>query len=85
MNDSKDHKAAAEPPPDCRVMRRVGWWVVFDQKNDMGEIPEGFFIDDHRAETFAQEPGWLYNHLVPCLIVHNAQGKPPAANERNKG
>ena len=23
MNDSKDHKAAAEPPLDCRVMRRV--------------------------------------------------------------
>lgn len=24
MNDSKDHKAAAEPPLDCRVERRCG-------------------------------------------------------------
>ena len=68
----QETKVAAEPPLDCRVMRRVGWWVVFDQTNDMGKVPDGFYIDDHRAEHFAKEPWWLRNHLVPCLIVHNA-------------
>lgn len=63
MNDSKDHKAAAEPPLDGLL--RVGWWVVFDEPNDIGEIPFGFFITDERAKTFSREPGFYKNHLEP--------------------
>lgn len=34
--------------------RQVGWWVVFDEPDDLGEVPEG--------------RGLLKNHLVPCCI-----------------
>lgn len=46
-------------------MIRVGWWVVFDEQNDEGATPGGFYIDDDRAAKFADEPGWLKNHLEP--------------------
>jgi hypothetical protein len=46
-------------------MVRVGWWVVFDEPNDVGQIPFGFFISDERARTFDKEPGFLRNHLEP--------------------
>lgn len=49
-------------------MRRVGWWVVFEEANDIGEIPDGFFVDDERAKTFGDEPGFLQYHLAPCWI-----------------
>lgn len=54
--------------------RRVGWWVVFDEPNDIGEIPGGFFVDDVRAQTFGHEPGWGKNHLEPCWIDADRDG-----------
>lgn len=47
--------------------RRVGWWVVFEEAND-GEIPDGFFVDDERAKTLGDEPGFVRHRLAPCWI-----------------
>ncbi len=58
----------AQGPAERKDRRRVGWWVVFDEPNDVGEVPDGFFVDEARAAKFPSEPGWLTNHLVPCWI-----------------
>ena len=58
----------AQGPAERKGRSRVGWWVVFDEPNDVGEVPDGFFVDEARAAKFPSEPGWLTNHLVPCWI-----------------
>ena len=65
--------AAAVQPVAPAGWLRVGWWVVFDEANDEGEIPGGFCISDKRAETFASEPGWLKNRLIPLYASPTAQ------------
>jgi len=53
-------------------MRQVGWFVMFDEPNDIGEVPDGFLIDMERGKTFDTENGWLKNHLVPVTMEPNA-------------
>lgn len=48
--------------------RRVGWWVVFDEPDDDGTTPAGFFVDEQRAVNFHLEPGFKRNHLEPVFL-----------------
>jgi hypothetical protein len=55
-----------------------GFWVVFDEPGEDGEMSEGFYIDAKRAATFANEQGWLRNHLEPlCRKAVHSQGTQP--------
>jgi hypothetical protein len=61
MNSSVEHM---DNHTHAGMRMLPGWWVVFDASNDIGEIPEGFYINEERGESFHLEKGFLKNHLV---------------------
>ncbi len=65
MNDSKDHKAAAEPPIDCRVIRGGDWPEDFSHDNGNYEhqcLTCGKLFVGHKARSICKK----------CMAAHNA-------------
>ena len=59
MNDSKDRKAAAEPPLDCRVMPTLADWLA-EQGIEMtpSEMVDCIFAAQRRKQTVGQFLGY---------------------------
>lgn len=87
MENSKDHKAAAEPPLDCLVGKDKPW-----RDYPIGTKAHSI-LGGHWLRT---ERGWQWQNgstfptpgadaFGRCIELPNAPGKPTAANEPNEG
>jgi hypothetical protein len=76
MNDSKDHKAAAEPPLDCRVMRS-DWQSIDNPPQERGWYEYAGWLIEGVPQFFWNGWQWGYwlNHKDRTNWTHLAESE----------